>query len=132
MSSFDCTPSNSGLTNIHSNDSNSYVLYLFTGSDWCANCRRLDKKVLSDSVFISSITEHNIQIKIIDFPQRTKLSPETILYNDSIAQVMMFDGAFPGIVLQSRSNLGTQKLSYKNETSAEFLRILLESKAKLE
>lgn len=123
--------SNSELKPNVSDDSTAYILYLFTGSDWCANCKRLEKKVLSDSEFISSLAKHNIELEVIDFPQRKKLSPETILYNDSMAQDLKFDGGFPGIVLRSNTSLSTQKLKYSNETSQEFLTLLLDSKAKL-
>jgi thiol-disulfide isomerase/thioredoxin len=132
MSSNTQKQSNSEIDLNVANDSNAYILYLFTGSDWCPNCKRFEKKVLNDSVFVSNISKHNIQIETLDFPQRKKLPPHRAKYNDSMAQVLHFDGGFPGIILQSSTSLATQKLSYSNETSKDFLTLLLESKAKLE
>ena len=72
------------------------VLYVFTGSDWCADCRRLKKNVLSDSVFIASMERNKIKIEIIDFPQRIKLSPEVVKHNEAVAETFGFQGIFFG------------------------------------
>ena len=99
-------------------------MYVFTGSDWCADCKRLEKNILSDSVFISSMELHKVQVEIIDFPQRKKLSAEVIKRNESIAETFGFQGIFPTLVLtQTRDNY--EKLQYKNEKAAEFSEIII-------
>lgn len=99
----------------------SLTLYVFTGSDWCANCRRFDKKVLHDSAFIKAMKGRNIRIEIIDFPQRKKLSDETVAHNQAISEKLGFRNIFPTIVLYSSSGNGKQRiLYYRNEAGTEF------------
>ena len=100
------------------------VLYIFIGSDWCADCKRLEKNVLSDSVFISTMKLNKIAIEIIDFPQRKKLSPDVVKHNETIAESYGFQGIFPTLVL-SRSKDKYETLQYKNEAAAEFSEIVL-------
>ena len=101
------------------------TLYIFTGSDWCANCRRLEKNILSDSLFLKTIESNNIEIEIIDFPQRKKLSPEVIKRNESIAEIYNFQGVFPTLVLsQTKDNF--EVLKYKNQAVAEFSELVVE------
>ncbi len=101
------------------------VLYIFIGSDWCADCRRLEKNVLNDSVFITSMRHNEIKVEIIDFPQRKKLAPEIIKYNESIAETYDFQGIFPTLVL-SQAKKKYEILLYKNEKASEFSEIVLD------
>ncbi len=100
------------------------VLYIFVGSDWCADCKRLEKTVLSDSVFISTMKLNKIEVEIIDFPQRKKLSPDVVKHNQTIAELYGFQGIFPTVVL-SRSKDIFETLQYKNEAAIEFSEIVL-------
>jgi len=100
------------------------VLYIFTGSDWCVDCRRLEKNVLLDSTFVKSMKLHKIEVEIIDFPQRKKLPPEVVKHNESIAETYDFKGIFPTLILsQDESNY--EVLNYKNEKAAEFSKQIL-------
>ena len=101
------------------------VLYIFTGSDWCADCRRLEKNVLHDSTFIRSMELNEIGIEIIDFPQRKKLPPEVVKYNESIAETYNFQGIFPTLIL-SQAEGNYEVLNYKNEKAAELSEQILE------
>jgi len=102
------------------------TLYVFTGSDWCANCRRFDRKVLHDSAFITAMKGKHIRIEILDFPQRKKLSAETVAYNQAMSEKLGFKNIFPTVVLYSSSGTGKQKtLYYRNEAGAEFSAMVL-------
>ena len=101
------------------------VLYIFTGSDWCADCRRLGKNVLNDSTFVKSMELHKIGVEIIDFPQRKKLPPEVVKYNESIAETYDFQGIFPTLIL-SQAEGNYEVLNYKNEKAAELSEQILE------
>jgi hypothetical protein len=107
------------------------VLYVFAGSDWCANCRRLETKVLSDSTFLSALDSGLVRIEILDFPQRKKQSPETISYNRSMSEKLGFNGDFPTIVIYSGIRDKYSTLTYKNEDPSEFSRIVLNELSKL-
>ena len=107
------------------------VLYIFTGSDWCVNCKRFEKKVLNDSVFLKAIADNHVKIKILDFPQRKKLSPETISYNQGISEEFGFNGTFPTLVLSSKSSKKFKTFYYNNENGTAFSKIVLNELKKL-
>ncbi len=65
-------------------DSVPTTLYIFTGSDWCPNCKALDKNVLSDTAFIRAMADNKVSIEIVDFPQRNKITPEQRKHNEAI------------------------------------------------
>lgn len=98
----------------------SITLFVFTGSDWCSNCKIFEKKVLMDSSFNSTLQANQIDLKKIDFPQRKKLNPIEVQYNDSIATVLKFEGSFPGIYIYNHSNNKTYHIQYLNEDASDF------------
>jgi hypothetical protein len=101
-----------------------YKLIIFEGSDWCPNCRRLEKNVLSDSLFLYKLKTISVKIEMIDFPQRKKLSKETRMYNGSMAEKYSFDGNYPTLVLTRTDTLSFQKITYTNQTVDEMLKLL--------
>lgn len=108
-----------------------YTLFIFTGSDWCTNCRRLEKKVLSEPAFTESMRKNGIEIRIIDFPQRKKPDPEILKYNQSIADSYHFEGIYPTLVLAKRDSKLYRLFFYKNQGWDEFSAVILEHKEKM-
>lgn len=108
-----------------------YFLYIFTGSDWCVNCKRLEKKVLSDPAFSVTMEKNGIGIRIIDFPQRKKLDPEILKYNRSVADIYHFEGVYPTLVLAKSGSKTYTRLFYRNQGQDEYSRIILDQKAKM-
>lgn len=99
-----------------------YSLLVFEGSDWCSNCKRLERRVLSDTAFAAFLQTQQIQLQRIDFPQQKKLSAATMRYNDSIASSFAFDGVYPAVFLVSPE--GRQRIFYGNQSAAEFIALL--------
>jgi hypothetical protein len=110
---------------------NSYSVYIFTGSDWCANCHRFEKNVLKDSNFIKVCDSLSLRIEILDFPQRTKQSQETIKRNGVLSDKFGFSGDFPTVVIYSDKSEKFRTLAYKNEDVYGFMTVLLPELAKL-
>ena len=54
-------------------DNSKPILILFTGSDWCSWCVKLEKEVLSKSEFLDYAT-NAWELVIADFPQKKKIS----------------------------------------------------------
>jgi thioredoxin-related protein len=102
-------------------DQSRFRLIVFEGSDWCAHCRRLEKEILNDSLFLSQLQTHSVVIERIDFPQRKKLSDTTRLYNNTIAEKYAFDGNFPTIILSRTDSFRYRKINYSNQSIAKFL-----------
>lgn len=121
------SPAQTSPTNAVSENSilSKAILYIFTGSDWCVDCRRLEKNVLSDAAFLKTMEKNNIEVEIIDFPQRKKLPPEVVKHNESIAENYNFQGIFPTLIL-SQTKEKYEPLKYKNEKAVEFSEIVLE------
>ena len=74
------------------------TLIIFTGSDWCNNCRYLEKAILKDSSFVRFAAE-NTRLIIADFPQKNKQQDSIIIRNDSLAFLYNHEGTYPKIVL---------------------------------
>jgi thioredoxin-related protein len=107
------------------------ILYVFEGSDWCANCRRLEKSILSDSDFLALLDSNQVLIERLDFPQRKKLAKETVEYNQDMSEKLGFKGDFPTLVIYSRKSQKYTTLHYTNQDTAEFSAILLGELKKL-
>ena len=101
------------------------TLLVFEGSDWCGNCKRLKNNILQDSIFLHSLQKEQIKIELIDFPQRKKLSKETLEYNAAIAEKYDFQGIFPTLVLAGAYGDTYKIIYYNNENLAEFLALIL-------
>jgi thiol-disulfide isomerase/thioredoxin len=108
-----------------------YTLYIFTGSDWCVNCKRLEKKVLSDPAFAGIMEKNGIEIRIIDFPQRKKLEPEVLKYNQSVADNYHFGGVYPTLILAKTNSKVYFQFFYRNQDRDEYSRFILDQKAKM-
>ncbi len=74
------------------------TLLIFSGSDWCLPCIRLEREIFSKPEFIE-FAKGRIKILKADFPQRKKLDPKIVLRNESLAERYNPKGEFPLLVL---------------------------------
>lgn len=77
---------------------NQPTLLVFSGSDWCMPCIRLEKEILQHHRF-KKFAEQSIDVIKADFPQRIKQDKATILRNERLAEQYNPKGQFPMIVL---------------------------------
>ncbi|MEX0362611.1 MAG: hypothetical protein AB3N10_16670, partial [Allomuricauda sp.] len=98
-----------------------YRLILFEGSDWCVNCIRLEKNVLSNAAFITYAEKHGIRVERIDFPQRKQLDEATQQYNAEMAEKYNFQGIFPTLILEKTDTKETQTLEYLDQSCSDFI-----------
>ena len=108
----------------------SSMLLIFTGSDWCPNCRRLENNILKDSVFIIYARER-LSIEFADFPQHKKLEKSERERNIALAEKYKFKGIYPTILLLDSTGNLQAEISYRNQSSSEFidqLKMLLHQK----
>ena len=96
-----------------------YTLYVFEGSDWCSNCRRLENTVLAKEEFLDFLSKKEITILKIDFPQRIKQSKEEKKSNAAIAELYAFDGSFPTLILAKTNTQNFEKVYYSNQSVSE-------------
>jgi thiol-disulfide isomerase/thioredoxin len=102
------------------NNEIAYRLIVFEGSDWCSNCRRLEKEILAKDDFMQFLKLHNIELERIDFPQRKKLSEEQKKYNASMAEKYAFGGVYPTLFLSRTDTFKYEKVFYKTQSVDEF------------
>jgi thioredoxin-related protein len=90
------------------------ILLVFSGSDWCAPCMKLDKNVWKAEVFKKHAQDNLVLLKA-DFPSRKKnqLSQEQQDKNNALAQKYNPKGYFPFVVLLSAEGEVLNQLGYK-------------------
>jgi|SRR5665213_3042024 len=74
-----------------SNATNKPIFALFTGSDWCIWCKRLDNNVFSKPEFIEWANKNVILLEL-DFPKHKQLAPELTQQNNSMQQALKITG----------------------------------------
>jgi thiamine biosynthesis lipoprotein len=96
------------------------VLMIFSGSDWCLPCIRLEKTIFSDSAFLHFAEEKLIMLRV-DFPQRKKLSPEEKAGNEKLAEEFNPKGIFPLLLLVNSKRSILTSLSYERYKAGQFV-----------
>jgi hypothetical protein len=110
--------------------SEKYHLIIFEGSDWCANCIRLERNILKDTTFIKYLNHKNIKLVKVDFPQRKQLSKEQKFNNAQIAEKYNFEGVYPTIIISRTDTLFFEKIYYLNQ-SAEEIKAVIQHKLQI-
>lgn len=93
---------------------NKQILLVFSGSDWCAPCIKLDKNIWQTNTFQDYAETHFILLRA-DFPRRKKnqLSEQQQKHNNNLAEQYNPNGYFPLVVLLNADGNILNKLGYK-------------------
>lgn len=75
------------------------LLVLFTGTDWCVWCQRLESEVFSKKTFQGKVTDHFVPV-FLDFPRRSAQSEELRKQNRALMQKYGVSG-FPTVYLMT-------------------------------
>jgi len=104
-------------------EQNKKILMVFAGSDWCAPCIKLKKKVLVTEEFQKFEKEH-IVVLYLDFPKRKKnrLSKEMTKQNESLADQYNRSGLFPNVILVDNGGKVVKNLTYKGQSPTDFIK----------
>lgn len=107
-------------TKLKSKQTNKKIVLVFSGSDWCIPCIKLEKEIWTNPEFIS-YAEENYLLFRADFPKRkkNKLPNEIQDRNDQIASVYNPNGYFPLVVILNSNmevigRLGYDKIPVKS------------------
>src|SRR3989339_1511147 len=73
------------------------ILAVFSGSDWCGWCIKLDKEVWEKKEF-KKYAEDSLVLFLADFPSSKKLPEETALQNRKLSETYQVKG-FPTVLL---------------------------------
>ncbi len=104
---------------------NKNILLVFSGSDWCAPCIKLDKNVWQSEAFAKASKENWIIYKA-DFPKKksNQLSQELTNENKALAEKYNKAGNFPLVLLLDKSGKVLGITGYKNVTPQEYIQII--------
>jgi len=102
------------------------VLLVFSGSDWCIPCIRLEKNILTDSAFRNFAGERFIILEA-DFPQKKKVAPSLKSQYEELADQFNAEGSFPKILLLTAERTKLAVLSYHGQSPADFIQQMKDS-----
>jgi len=101
---------------------NKKIILVFSGSDWCAPCIKLEREIFESPEFVDYAKKHYILLKA-DFPRKKKnqLSKEQQLKNNRLFEQYNPQGFFPFVVVLNSEGeiLGTT--SYKKLSPKEYI-----------
>lgn len=108
-----------------SKDEQKPIVLVFSGSDWCAPCIRLEREIWESEAFKNHAAENYVLYKA-DFPRKKKnqLSPEVSGANKKLAAKYNQNGYFPLVLLlnQEANVLGTT--GYKGINPKKYIELL--------
>ena len=104
---------------------NKPILLVFSGSDWCAPCIKLDKSIWQSAEF-KEYAATNLVLERADFPKKkqNQLDPDIKKQNESLADIYNKDGIFPLVVVLDSNGKVLGKTSYKNVSPKEYIELL--------
>ncbi|WP_417856891.1 thioredoxin family protein [Xanthomarina gelatinilytica] len=102
--------------------SNKNIILVFSGSDWCAPCIKLDKEIFKSNEFISYSNEHFILLKA-DFPRKKQntLTAEQQEHNRQLAKTYNKNGYFPFVVTLSPAGKVLGQMGYEKISPTEYI-----------
>ncbi len=104
---------------------NRNILLVFSGSDWCIPCMKLEKEIWNSPEFQKDSEEHFVLLRA-DFPKRkaNKLSNEQQEKNDQLAEKYNKQGVFPLVEILDKTGKVLGTAGYKNISPNEYIAML--------
>ena len=104
---------------------NKNIVLVFSGSDWCAPCIKLDKTVWQSEEFKKE-SETNWVIYKADFPKKkvNQLNPFLTENNKKLAAQYNTAGYFPLVLLLDKSGTVLGVDGFKNISAAEYIQLI--------
>ena len=99
---------------MESNSTGKTMMLWFTGSDWCRYCTMLENEVFHTATFQDWSAQKIVPV-MLDFPKRTKLSPELAEQNDELAErYESFVKGYPTALFVDQQGNVIGKLGYES------------------
>lgn len=101
---------------------NKNILLVFSGSDWCAPCIKLDKNVWQSEAFKAYANDKFVLLRA-DFPKKkANVLPEALKNaNLALAEKYNKEGFFPLVVVLDKNGKVMAKKGYENQTAEKFV-----------
>jgi len=106
-------------------EKNKKIILVFSGSDWCAPCIKLENEIWNSDEFKSYAKDNFVLLKA-DFPKKkkNKLSKEQQEKNNQLAEKYNQTGYFPFVVVLDSNAKIIGTTGYKKVTPKEYIAIL--------
>lgn len=104
---------------------NQKIVLVFSGSDWCGPCIKLEKQIWTSDEFIAYSKTNFVMLRA-DFPRRKKnaLTTKQQEHNNSLAERYNKNGYFPLVVVLDEKGNVLGEIGYKKSTPKEFIKLL--------
>jgi thioredoxin-related protein len=107
---------------LEAQDSSKTIILVFSGSDWCAPCIKLEKEIWESEEFKTYATGHYVMVRA-DFPKKSanKLPKEQDAKNGALAEKYNPNGYFPLVVVMDKNAKVIGNTGYKSMTPAAYI-----------
>lgn len=104
---------------------NKNILLVFSGSDWCAPCMKLEKVVWKSEEFKQEAENKWVLLRA-DFPKKkgNQLSAELTASNKKLAEKYNKGGNFPLVVMLDKTGKVIGMTGFKNVTAEEYIKMI--------
>ncbi len=101
------------------------IVLVFSGSDWCAPCIKLDKEIWTSKEFKEYATSNLVMLRA-DFPRRKKnaLTKEQQAQNNGLAERYNQNGFFPLVVMLDKEGNVLGETGYLKRSPKEFIKLI--------
>ena len=102
------------------------ILLVFSGSDWCAPCIKLERNIWKSEAFIKFSKDHFVLVKA-DFPRKKKnqLNASLKKHNHNLAEKYNPNGHFPLVLVLNSSGKILGTTGYKKLQPKKFIELLI-------
>jgi thioredoxin-related protein len=106
-------------------DQDKNIIIVFSGSDWCAPCIKLDKNIWQSESFKNEAAKDWVLIKA-NFPRKkaNELSKEQTEHNRKLADKYNIEGSFPLVVILDKNGKLLGKMGFKNVSPEEYIKMI--------
>ena len=106
-------------------DQDKNIIIVFSGSDWCAPCIKLDKNIWQSDAFKNQSANDWILLKA-DFPRKkaNELSKDQTAHNRKLAEKYNIEGSFPLVVILDKNGKLLGKMGFKNVSPEEYIKMI--------
>ncbi len=98
------------------------IILVFSGSDWCAPCIKLEKNIWDSAEFQKTAADKWVMLKA-DFPRKkaNRLSKEQTQENEMLAEKYNQNGYFPLVVVLDKSGKVLGTTGYKDFSPSDYI-----------
>ena len=107
------------------NEENKKIILVFSGSDWCAPCIKLENEIWESEEFKTFANKNYILLRA-DFPRRKKnaLSKQMQAHNNKLAATYNQNGYFPLVVVINALGKTIGETGYSKTSPKNYINIL--------